>query len=267
MRRTARTEANAQRHHRRGAILHLAVTLTALGVVTALATISATRTLRELNGELPTSPVFLDEGPTPQQVELELMRIGLDPETLACAGCLAQDVTTLVGNAQRYLTAGYDALRAAQVEYENAKFTRDKLSRIVRGGTATQEQIDALAAAETDLASKTAARDAARDALFDAAVDDLDPGELTAINTIKSHGRWRYPTYYKTVVREHADSIALRDALAHVRINPEYSLPVDPAAQQLIDTELAKPAVAGARTARDARIADIKSAWETALGL
>lgn len=252
---------------RPGAVLNLALGAAALAGVSVMATISATKALREVNG-LPTSPApFMDQGPTPQQIELELLRVGIDPATLACAGCLQADVSTLVSKAQTHLATGYEGLSQAQSDYEQAKFDRDRLKRLVRAGTASQEQIQELAAAETTLATRSAALDTARANLFDAATESLEPGELAAVETIGGQDRWSYPTHFKAASRSHAHSIALRDALANLRINPEYGLEVDPAAQTLVNDELAKPAVATAKAAYDARYADLKSQWETSLGL
>ena len=270
MRREARSRQLVQpagQRSRLGAALHVGLGLAALAGIVSVAAITATRTIREIN-DLPTSPMpALNQGPTPQQIELELLRVGLDPAALACAGCIAEDVTALVADAKAHLATGYEGLKQAQRDYEQAKFARDKLKRTVRSGTATGAQTSALLDAETELATKSAALEDARDDLFEAATADLGAGERSAINTVRGHDRWRFATWYKVVSREHADSIALRDALANLRINPEYGLEVDPAAQSLVEDELEKPAVANAKAAYEARFEDIKDEWELALGL
>jgi hypothetical protein len=256
-----------RRGWRAGAVLNLALGAAALSGIVIMASVSATKALREVNG-LTTSPApLVNMAPTPQQIELELLRVGLNPKTLACAGCIQADVSTLVSKAQAHLATGYEGLSQAQSEYEQAKFERDRLQRVVRAGTASQEQIQQLAAAETTLATKSAALDTARAGLFDAATESLESGCLATVEIIRGQDRWSFPSHFKAASRSHADAIALRNALANIRINPEYGLDVDPAAQTLVEDELEKPAVATAKAAYDARYAGLKSQWETSLGL
>lgn len=257
----------SKRGWRPGAVLNLVLGAAALSGVVIMASVSATKAFREVNG-LPTSSAPLaDQGPTPQQVELELLRIGLEPATLACAGCSQQELAGLVAAAREHLDTRYEGLQQAQREYEQAKFERDRLQRLVRAGTASQEQIQQFAAVETALATKSAALDAARAGLFNAATEGLDSGCVAAIETIRGQDRWRFPTHFKAASREQAGAIALRDALANLRINPEYGLEVDPEAQAIVRAELEKPAVATAKAAYEARYAGLKSQWEISLGL
>lgn len=252
---------------RPGAVLNLALGGAAVIGLLVMASVSATKALRDVNG-LPTSSAPLaDQGPTPQQVALELLRVGLEPAALACAGCSPQEVAELVAAAQEHLATGYEGLQQAQREYEQAKFERDRLQRLVRAGTASQEQIQQLAAAETTLATKSAARDTARAGLFDAATEGLGSGCVAAIETIRGQDRWSFPTHFKAASREQAGAIALRDALANLRINPEYGLEVDPEAEAIVRAELERPAVATAKAAYDARYAGLKSQWKISLGL
>src|SRR5690606_25940845 len=113
----------------------------ALSGVVIMASVSATQAFREVNGPPTSSAPLADQGPTPQQVELELLRIGLEPATLACAGCSQQELAGLVAAAREHLDTRYEGLQQAQREYEQAKFERDRLQRLVRAGTASQEQI------------------------------------------------------------------------------------------------------------------------------
>ncbi len=197
------------------------------------------------------------------ELAVTLTRVGLDAGPLVAAGLTTPKVQAVVAAARGHLEGSIQGLRDADEDYAAAKNSVDHLERVVRSGLATQQQKEAYTTAKTQLASAAAERQAALDTVFAEAAEGLTVGQLAVVNAIKSGraGGWSLPTQYLAVGRDEKDWVALRDALANQDIAARLGQSPNPAAQQLILTENAAPAVASAKTNLDANLTTLTATW------
>jgi hypothetical protein len=204
-------------------------------------------------------------GPSPGQLAVALRQVGLDPDALAAAGLTAQQTTTLVAAARTHLDEHFPALRQAQQDYAQARAAHDQLKRLVRAGRASRQQREQLDQAATELAQAAAQLEQQRQALSQAATDHLGSAARVAIATIHAHNRWSHPVPYRAAARPEPDWVALRDALAHVRIAEQRSQDPEPEVLQLIAQADAHPDVAAAKTNLENNLQTVTNAWNAAI--
>lgn len=194
-----------------------------------------------------------------------LYRACLDPESLCAAGLSANDVTALVQNADAHLVDNLSQLNQADQNYATAKTNRDELVRIVRAGTATQQQITDCQTAMTTLTSATSTRDTALDALVTAATASLTTEQRALLTTIRANQDWKLPVEFCAADRTEATWVTLRDALAAERYAQETSEELDPTVTQFLTTQRAVTAVANAISSLDTNLANVQTAWDNAV--
>lgn len=202
--------------------------------------------------------------PTRTQLNVVLYQGSLDPEALAAAGVQAGQVSTLVTEAHATLTDRLDALMLAQMEHADAQRQVTALRRSIRAGTADQEAVSELANAQSAAATAQSSIDAIRAEIFAAATAHLDAESITRLHTLAANRRWRLPIQYAVRDRSEAEWVALREALANLRISSQLGEEPDPASAALVAGENSRPEVAQAATYLDTRLSEIRTAFDTA---
>jgi len=207
------------------------------------------------------------EAPTPTELEAALMRVGVSGEALAAAGCSDADAANVGADARVFLDAArWASLQSADQEVRDAQADVDRLARLVRGGQADQEDLGAHSAAQATLASAQSTRDAMLDGLFDAAVADLEPAELTLLESMHANAARPVPLQYRVADRTDRQWTALRDALANLKTSDMCGQEPDSGCEQLVGSTDAEPAVAAAVHHLGENLAQVSTAYAAALG-
>lgn len=204
--------------------------------------------------------------PTAAEYKAALSRAGLDPLALTAAGVSAESISTVVGAAKTELASRIDALREADASFLTTKKQVDELQRAVSAGDSSQ--VEALTTAQTALAAAATSRQTVLAAVYaagKATVSETQAGILDAIKAGRA-GNWGLPLQHLAVTRSEADAVALRNALANVRIAGQTGREPDSTEAQLVSTACAVPAVAAAKTALDSSQSAVMAAWNTAIG-
>jgi hypothetical protein len=212
------------------------------------------------------APVQAQSGPTGAELGTHLYRVGLGPEPLAAAGVSAGQTTALVEAARLYLIDHEGDLNLADAAFASAKRERDRLTRLVRSGTGTQDDLAALVQVRIDLANARSRRAAELGALLDAATAGVSGQRRMALDSFSANASWKQPIEFHTVNRDQEDWVALREALANERIATRRQESPDDGAQALLQQLRADPAVSAARANLDANLVAVTAAWELAVG-
>jgi len=194
-----------------------------------------------------------------------IIRVGLDPEALAAAGVTSVQVAGVIDAVLASDAAVNGDLAAADADYRSAKGEVDRLTRLVRSGTGSAEDVTALAAARSNLATAEAAQAAAMDALHSAGVAGLSGSVQTALATIRASRDTKLPVEYLAVSGTRDDWLSLRRALQHEKVAGKTGEEVAEEIATQLATFRARAAVAAARANLDARLAAVHTAWEDAL--
>lgn len=203
--------------------------------------------------------------PSPQELGLALHRAGLEPESLAAAGVSDNAVSTMVQNVRQYLSENPNALDMADDAFGQARHVVDNLRRQIQSGQASQEELNALAAAQSTLSSAEATRNSAINAIFNAGAGNLTEQQRTSLTTIAMNRHWELPVQFLLVHRPQSEWVALRDALANQRIAAAGSVSPDPAAAALIQQAQSHPAVSSAVASLSSNLAAIEVQWSSAV--
>ena len=193
-----------------------------------------------------------------------LIRAGLGAEALAAAGLTSQQASTLVGLGESLLAGEPTRVSAADAAYSSARVTKDTLERKIQSGLATQEEVTSYASATSALASAEADRVAALASLFDAATASLSQGQRTTLTAIHTNRERGLSVQYLTVTRTDAEWLALRNALSNEVISARHGDEANATCQSLLSTVRANQTVAAAKSAHDANLATVTSAWDSA---
>jgi hypothetical protein len=208
----------------------------------------------------------LYEEPSPHEVEVAIRRAGLTPERLAAAGVGAQQVTAMVVAARTYLSDHQGDLDAADSTGGAARAERDRLQRLLESGLATENDIAALGAAQTQLDSAEAARDVILEGLYAAATSGIGGEARAALVMLKAGSVWDLPTPYLAIERSQTQWVALRDDLANLRIAAQLGEEPDPGCEDDVMDANADPAVSAASTNLANNLTDVSQAWTAAIG-
>lgn len=240
---------------RPGNVLTIVLGLVALGALT----------LGSLLLRLPMTASLMTEV-SETDVEVELIRAGLDPESMTAAGVTSGQVAEIIADAEEYLTTNLDAMRRAEADHAVYEGQAERLRRLRRGGQASQQDLTDLAAAEANAAGELATLQSLRDGFFAAATDSLgDQDVVTRLETIAANRRWTAPVQYKCVGRSEAQWVALRDALANDRISGDLGEEPDQALQQLITACDAEQTTAAAAARLESNLAGVLAGFENAI--
>jgi hypothetical protein len=194
-----------------------------------------------------------------------LYRAGLQPEDLAAAGVSAESTTTVVGNVKAWLSQNASTLSNADSRLGSAVPAKESLWRKVQSGLASHDDVTALDAAVTEFNAALAGQTSAVSAMFDAGTASLSSDtKATLVLERTSQLAWGLPMQYLVKSRTQADWVALRDALDNERVSSKLGEDPDPAAQALLATVRADPAIAAAKTNLDTKLGAVTASWEAA---
>lgn len=193
-----------------------------------------------------------------------LIRAGLDAEELAAAGLSAQQASTLVGHGESLLAGEPTRLSAADTAYSSARTAKDALERKIQSGLASPQEIASFSNATSAFASAEAERVAALASLFDAATAALSEGQRSVLSTIHANRERGLAPEFLTINRTEAEWLALRNALSNERIAARNGDEPNAGCQSLLSAARSNATVAAAKSAHDANLAAIISAWNSA---
>ena len=117
----------------------------------------------------------------PSDVEVALIRSGLDPEALTAAGVSASSAATVVGDFETAMVAEASRLATADTARAAAQVTSDKLRRLIRSGRGSQADVTNLQAAMASLTQAETDRQAALDAWFTAGTANLSQAQTATL--------------------------------------------------------------------------------------
>ncbi|MCL4743430.1 MAG: hypothetical protein KJZ54_14635 [Phycisphaerales bacterium] len=206
--------------------------------------------------------------PTAVELAAALHRVGLAPERLAAAGLTVVETTALVQNAAAHLDGErFLALQQAEAASRDAGRDVQRLERLARSGRATENDLGDLATARAALAAAETALNAALGALSDAAADGLAGPKAARLATLRANAVWDLPVQYLAAPRGEAEWVALRDALANLRISARLGEDPHQGCSTLVAQCDADSGVANAKAALDANLAAVESAFNAAAGM
>jgi len=195
-----------------------------------------------------------------------LIRAGLDPKALAAAGVSSSSVSSVLSAAATQINASPTALSSADDALATARTQVDHLTSLIQSGHGTQDDITALATANSNLATATSQRQAALDAIFSSATANLTDGQKTALSKIRSNRSWDLSLEFLVVDRDESQWVQVRDALANERIAVSLPDSLNQTAQSNLATWRADPAVAAAKSSLDANLSAVTGSWNSAAG-
>jgi hypothetical protein len=198
-------------------------------------------------------------------LDVLMIRAGLDARSLAAAGVSSAQVSS-VASALAAHVAQAPSLSEADQSYAQARVEHDALDRKVGGGTASPEEITALAAARQALDSARALRASRLDALHTAGAAGLSFDQRSRLAMLRFNADKPAPIEFKVVERTEAEWVALRDALSNERSAAANGEQPNAGCQSLLGSARSNSAVAAAKSAIDTNLASIQSAWSVAVG-
>lgn len=194
---------------------------------------------------------------TPRTALQQLRLCGLGPEEFAAAGVNAESLSAVADAGANYIQEYGELatpLNASQVA--NARF--ESLQRQIEGGTATPEQT---AAFDGAIANKTAAAASLannKEAYLSAALHGLSTEVRARLDMLAGSTHRHVPAEFRLMLREDADWLTLREAVAAERIALRKQQPVPPEAAELLSEARAVPAAASSRASLDANLSALK---------
>ncbi len=235
-----------------GSALSVLSGLLALGAVIAAAIVSIPR-----SASLPV--------PTEAQLRSALVRAGLGPGELAAIGATSLQTSALVAAARDHLITNFGALRSADATASSAGRQAALLAQVAERGTATQEQLLALASAREQLAAAQSAQQGALDNLFTAAAEGLSAEQRGSLLTIRANRGREAPLQYRLTSRTDAQWVALRESLMQESQAERNQTVVPVAAADLLADCRDEPGTSSATTALAQNGASIEHAWSSAI--
>lgn len=188
--------------------------------------------------------------------------VGLDAKSLAAAGVEPAAVEEIVTAVREHLAEHpfaqvHAAYTASLAEVEN-------LTRTVQSNGGEQS-ITALTTARISLANAASTHSAAVAGISTAAAAHLTQGQRTAIANFRANRELDIPAKYLTVARSDTEWVALRGALASVRISAARNESPSPAAAAAVaDANAAEATVTAAQGMQ--RLGEVRAAWQAAVG-
>jgi hypothetical protein len=192
-----------------------------------------------------------------------LLRLGLGAETLAAAGVSSAQTGALVQAVRGTFSA--ETLAARDAAFIAAKQSHDRLRRTVTSGKGSPEDVSALRAAETTLASATSQRDAALTALRSAGLATLSEGQRALVERALANASWRLAPQYLVKDRSEAQWVELRDLLDAKGIHErDAGAPYPSELSSRLAAIDGESEIATAKVALDANLATVQTAWNAA---
>jgi hypothetical protein len=201
----------------------------------------------------------------PADLEVALIRAGLDPDALAAAGLNANQTTSAVGAFKAAMNLEPTRLANADAAYAAARVSSDSLRRLIQSGKGTSEDVTSYQQAMSALDLAEADRKEALNDWFVAAVAGLPAAQVTALVTIDDNRDWDLDLEMLAVDRTEPEWVELRDALTHERVAAKYNEPVASAVAAYLAICRSDPAVAAAKTGMTTNGPLVAAAFEAAL--
>ncbi|MCW5775663.1 MAG: hypothetical protein KIS87_04355 [Phycisphaeraceae bacterium] len=215
-------------------------------------------------------PRHAEEPAAPTAVELAaaLHRVGLSPERLAAAGLTANETSALVRDAAAHLDGErFQALKQADAAVREASRDVQRLERLARSGRAAGNDLGDLTTARATLAAAESTLGSALGAFYEAAAGGLAGPKAARLATLRANAGWDLPVQYLAASRSEAEWVALRDALASLRICERLGEDPHHGCTTLVAQADADSSVANAKAALDANIAAVTGAFDAAAGM
>ena len=194
----------------------------------------------------------------------DLLAAGLSPKQLCASGAtVAQaDAAWIAAAAEARLVAS--SMDAARSAIETAAMNVQRLERLVRSGRADAGDLTELAAQRSQLATQTALRDGLIADIRAEATSTLDAAIRTKLDELHEPDLG-LDAIYRVVSRDQANAVALREAIADVRVSAKHGREPSSESLDLINAAETDPAVAAAKTHMASRLALIKAEWDALL--
>ncbi len=201
---------------------------------------------------------------TAAEVRAWLVRAGLDPKALAVANVPAGQIRALVGGAADSIVQNSLAMEQAELALSRGRTSVERLERSVRGGTASADDLRALATARDALAAAQGQVGEFVAGVFTAATAGLSPEARAALQGVKRNRGRGVPMEFTLADRTDAQWVALRDALSARAIAQREGRQIPDAANALVSAATTPASTAAADRLRTALPA-IQAAWEQAV--
>lgn len=194
-----------------------------------------------------------------------LAGLGISPKSLAAAGVTAAQASTVLADAQAYLTEHAESISVLASTQSDAVTRVDSLRSLVVSGRATRDDFSAFTQAKTALAEATSAIQSLNTQFFEASTHSLSATQVQTLRTIRSNDERDHPVQFLVISRLDSEWIALRDALSIEAecAKSETAVPAD--TQIILSSARADPAVTAAVLGLSNALAAIQSLW-AALG-
>lgn len=196
-----------------------------------------------------------------------LIAAGITPKCLAAAGVAPERVGAIIADAREYLAGPGSGLLAVLNNARDTRVSAQRLERRVASGVARPEERMAYSTAVANRDSARTGREAALDGFFQAACARLPQSSTTTLRNIHANRNWELPMQYLAVepnTRTEAEWVALRDALAHVRICSSSGDTPNGDLLGIVTTANANSAVSAAAAGLQ-NLDAITSAWNNAI--
>lgn len=214
---------------------------------------------------LASSAVVAKAALAPADLEVALIRAGLDPDALAAAGLNATQATEAVDAFEAAMSLEPTRLSDADAAYAAARVSSDDLRRLIQSGKGNAEDVADFQAAMAALALAENDREDALNDWFVAGVAGLSANQVAALTTIEGNRDWGLDLEMLAVDRTEAEWVELREALTHERVAAKYGETCDPEVASYLADCRSVLAVAAAKTSLDANCTLVTAAFETAV--
>ena len=212
-------------------------------------------------GSAPARPTPL----TPEAFAVLLHRVGLEPRAMAATGITAQQTETVLSRLRADAAEHLKALDAADDAYAQAYAEVDRLQAQVQGGVASREAVSSLASAHVSLAEAKSRRSVLLMEILAVAVHDMNAETVAGLRRIAESPAFDEAIEFKVAVRDQADEVRLRDALACERLARSDRTDVPASAAAVLASERGTREVEAALAHIDANAAAVIAAWNKAL--
>jgi hypothetical protein len=246
---------------RRRNLMIPALVIALLGVFAlSISTLPITRQAHALQMDGDVSPELLGEA---------MVRAGYDVDALAAAGVTPFQVRDAVDDLHAALAIQPDQLRALDGDYAQARRTADQLSRRIRAGLASQDEIAAYSAAQAALTAAAASREQYVQSLTAAAQARFDLGQRQVLARMAGNKSERAEGTLEFTVKDRPtrEWTEIRDAVSDERIASDTGDEADPDLQAYLAVKRADYDVQQAAANHATYVQSINDAWTQAVGL
>lgn len=190
---------------------------------------------------------------------------GLSPECMCVSGVEHTGVDGVVRNAVAEIELRATELVVAEANLMTTQRNLQGLQRVIRSGTATDEQKDALAGMTADADRAQDVWDGLLEGIYDAGVADLTQQVSERMAQVNANHKWKLPAPYTRAARTEREWVALRNALAAERIATKNGEELDDRFETLLLQTRAEAPTAEAMSWAGTRDAAIQTAFTESL--